>query len=292
MAEAITASCQRIVDARRSLQNLFSSLPFASPQLEAELLLGHVLDRPRSWLHAWPERRLDPEQQTRLMALAERRAQGTPIAYLLGKREFWCHSFEVSEATLIPRPATETLIEIALEIIPPQASWSLADLGTGSGIIAATLASERPACQLIASDIAPATLEVAKRNFERLGLDNIRTAIGDWFDLRPLPKAPFDLIASNPPYVAEGDPHLHTGDPRFEPRQALVAGPEGMDHLLKIIARATTWLRPGGWLLLEHGHDQANATRLAMQRAGFEQVYTRVDLSGIDRVTYGCASIA
>lgn len=253
-------------------------------RLDAELLLAKVLGRDRTWLHTWPETELTAQQERQFHALIERRARGEPVAHLLGRQAFWSLDLQVSPATLIPRPATERLVELALARIPPDAPWRIADLGTGSGAIALALASERPACNIVATDVSAAALDVARANARRLRLDNITFLEGDW--LAPLrEQLPFRMIVSNPPYVCAADPHLAEGDVRFEPASALVAGADGLDALRALAGAARPHLVPGGWLLLEHGHDQAGAVIALLREAGFENVADFRDLAGQPRVT-------
>lgn len=256
-----------------------------SARLDAELLLAAVLEKPRSYLHAWPERALSPEQSRRYGTLIARRAAGEPIAHILGTREFWSLELEVTPDTLIPRPETELLVEQALAHIPDDAEWRIADLGTGSGAIALAIAHERPRCRIDASDLSAPALAVAERNAQRLGLGNVRFHHGSWFE--PFAGVRFELIVSNPPYVRTGDPHLREGDVRFDPRAALVAGPEGLDDLRHIVSVARTHLHHGGWLLVEHGYDQAPAVTRQLEQAGFIEVRTLADLGGQARVTEG-----
>lgn len=254
-----------------------------SARLDAELLLAHVLDRPRSHLHAWPERSLDSAQEQAFLTLLARRAAGEPMAYLLGSREFWSLRLAVTPDTLIPRPETELLVEAALALISGDATWRVADLGTGSGAIALALASERPACRIIATDRSAAALAVASANAEHLGLNNVEFREGNWF--APLTGEQFDVVVSNPPYVASGDPHLREGDVRFEPLGALAAGPDGLDAIRKIAYAAPLHLRRGGWLLMEHGYDQGEAVRQLLARYRYVHVETRRDAAGHPRVT-------
>ncbi|MGA7800019.1 MAG: peptide chain release factor N(5)-glutamine methyltransferase [Gammaproteobacteria bacterium] len=254
-----------------------------SPRLDAEVLLAHVLGRPRSYLYTWPDRELSAELSARFEALVERRAAGTPVAHLTGRREFWSLDLEVTPDTLIPRPDTETLVAVALQRLPGTGPAIVADLGTGSGAIALALAHERPAWKVVAIDRSERALAVARRNAQRLELTNVQLVRGDW--CAPLASAGIDLIACNPPYVAAGDAHLETGDPRHEPRAALVGGPDGLDDLRRIIPAAQRCLRPGGWLALEHGYDQAEPVCTLLREAGFESVETHADMSGHSRTT-------
>ncbi|EQM81451.1 MULTISPECIES: peptide chain release factor N(5)-glutamine methyltransferase [Stenotrophomonas] len=254
---------------------------------EAELLLLHVLDRPRSWLFAHATDPLAANDQAAFEALLARRVAGEPVAYLTGRRGFWTLDLEVDPATLIPRPETELLVELALERLPPDQSLQLADLGTGSGAIALALASERPQAQVLATDASPGALAVAARNAARHDLRNVRFAEGghDWY--APLQGARFDLIASNPPYIASDDPHLEQGDLRFEPATALASGPDGLDDIRRIVDGGQAHLRPEGWLLIEHGWDQGAAIRALFDAAGFVEVQTAQDLEQRDRITLG-----
>lgn len=254
---------------------------------EAELLLLHVLDRPRSWLFAHATDPLAANDQAAFEALLARRVAGEPVAYLTGRRGFWTLDLEVDPATLIPRPETELLVELALERLPPDQSLQLADLGTGSGAIALALASERPQAQVLATDASPGALAVAARNAARHDLRNVRFAEGghDWY--APLQGARFDLIASNPPYIASDDPHLEQGDLRFEPATALASGPDGLDDIRRIVDGGQAHLRPEGWLLIEHGWDQGAAIRALFDAAGFVEVQTAQDLEQRDRTTLG-----
>jgi len=259
-----------------------------SVRLDAEVLLAHALDKPRTHLRAWPEHPVADHQTTRYRELIARRAGGEPIAYLTGTREFWSLSLEVTPETLIPRPETELLVEVALSLIPARERIPVADLGTGTGAVAAAVATERPGCAVLATDVSPEALEVAARNMARLGLDNVRLRRGDWCEA--LAGERFALIASNPPYVAREDPHLDRGDVRFEPRMALSAGDDGLDAIRAITATAGDHLLPGGALAVEHGHDQGPAVRELFARSGYVDVRSHVDLAGNDRVVSGTRS--
>lgn len=255
-----------------------------SAQLDARLLLAEVLGKSRTWLYAWPEASVDAAAVERFQCLLAARAAGTPIAYLLGRREFWSLDLEVNPAVLIPRPDTELLVETALAL-GPAGPAQVADLGTGSGAIALALASERPAWHLYATDQSAAALQVAERNRQRLGFVNVELLQGSW--CQPLPAVDFDLIVSNPPYLAQDDAHLDQGDLRFEPRTALVAADAGL-HDLGCIARQTlSRLKPGGWLLLEHGWAQGAAVRALLAEAGYRQLATHCDAAGHERVSVG-----
>lgn len=260
-------------------------LPGAEGRHEAELLLLHVLGRERSWLFAHATDLVDPASGQAFAELLQRRLAGEPVAYLLGRRGFWTLDLAVSPDTLIPRPETERLVELALERLPEATPLRVADLGTGSGAIALALASERPQARVVATDMSPAALAVAAANARRHGLDNVAFRQGSWH--APLAGERFDLIASNPPYIASDDPHLARGDLRFEPASALASGHDGLDDIRLIIAGAAAHLLPGGWLLLEHGWDQGAAIRALLDDAGFVEVATEVDLEQRDRVSLG-----
>lgn len=253
---------------------------------EASLLLEALLGRGRAWLFAHGDDPLDPTVRERFGALVGRRQAGEPVAYLVGRRGFWTLDLAVTPATLIPRPETELLVEQALERLAPDRPVQVADLGTGSGAIALAIASERPLARVLATDRSEGALAVARRNAEATGLDGrVGFRCGDWF--APLAGERFHLIASNPPYIAEGDPHLGQGDLRHEPATALASGPDGLDAIRAIVACAPRHLLPGGWLLLEHGHDQGPAVAALLAAAGFTRVQTIGDLEGRDRVAVG-----
>ncbi|MBD3670925.1 MAG: peptide chain release factor N(5)-glutamine methyltransferase [Gammaproteobacteria bacterium] len=254
-----------------------------SPALDAELLLAWVLKSRRSYLHTWPERELDGTQQAAFEALVEQRMQGMPVAYLLGEAEFWSLTLKVTEHTLIPRPETELLVEQALALIPEHAQWDIADLGTGSGAIALALASERPACRVHAVETDLNALAVARENAARLGLD-VEFHHGSWFE--PLAGRQFQLIVSNPPYVASADPHL-SGEVRHEPEGALVSGEQGLDDLSHLVSEATGFLTAPGWLLVEHGYDQGEAVSNLFKSNSYVDIRTEIDLGGQDRIGLG-----
>lgn len=261
-----------------------AQLPGDSGRLEAELLLSHCLGESRSFLYTWPEREVAEDRETAFNALVSARRAGQPVAYLTGRREFWSLEFEVNEHTLIPRPETETLVAWALELSLPSGAC-VADWGTGSGAIALALASERPTWQLLAIDCSADALAVAGANCRRLELGNVRFALGDW-GAGSAPHS-LDLIVSNPPYVAAGDPHLEQGDLRFEPQSALVAGHDGLEAIRRIAGDALAALKPAGWLLLEHGFEQGPAVAELLRSEGFTDVECRCDLAGHQRVSGG-----
>ncbi|MFO1397767.1 MAG: peptide chain release factor N(5)-glutamine methyltransferase [Burkholderiales bacterium] len=253
--------------------------------IDGQVLLAHVVGRDRTWLIAHRDDPLAPEHAQAFAALARRRRDGEPVAYLTGRREFHGMALDVSPAVLIPRPETETLVELALEWLPTRGPARVLDLGTGSGAIALAIAHARPALTVTAVDASADALAVARANAQRLGVRNLEFGQGDWY--AGLGATPFDLVVSNPPYVAQGDPHLADGDVRFEPASALVAGPDGLAALRVIVAGARSHLRAGGGLIVEHGHDQADAVRALLQEAGFTALTMRRDLAGIPRVAAG-----
>ncbi|KPW31518.1 Release factor glutamine methyltransferase [Pseudomonas coronafaciens pv. atropurpurea] len=255
-------------------------------RLDIELLLAAALGKPRSFLHTWPERIVSTEAALAFAGYLERRRAGEPVAYILGQQGFWKLDLEVAPHTLIPRPETEMLVEAALELVPAFASAQVLDLGTGTGAIALALANERQQWKVTAVDRVPEAVALAERNRKRLHLDNAEVLDSNWFSA--LQERQFDLIISNPPYIADADPHLAAGDVRFEPSSALVAGSDGLDDLREIIRQAPTHLNAEGWLLLEHGYDQGPAVRELLIRQGFERIQTRRDLGEHERITFGC----
>jgi release factor glutamine methyltransferase len=265
---------------RKALHELELTSP--TPRLDAEVLLMHVCDLDRGSLITRHETPLTDEQRHRLDKLLDRRKRGEPIAYLTGTREFWSMELNVSPATLIPRPETELLVEKALERIPLDANWAIADLGTGSGAIALAIAKERPRCRVIATDNSPAALEVARSNTKKFGLTNVEFLEGDWFT--PLAGEVLNMIVSNPPYISIGDPHLKLGDVRFEPNSALIAGPDGLDAIRHIAYQARFHLRSKGWLMIEHAWDQSASIEQILLQNGYGQIVFHVDLGGYNRV--------
>jgi len=255
----------------------------ANARLEAETLLAHVLAKSRAWLYAWPEHEPDAQQRAAYERLVEARARGEPIAYLTGHREFWSLDLAVTRDVLIPRHETERLVELALARIPENVESSVADLGTGSGAIALALARERPRASVLATDASSAALALARANAERHELRNVSFAVGDWCEA--LGQKVFDVLVSNPPYIASGDAHLDAGDLRSEPLSALVSGADGLDAIRRIVVEAPRHLRSGGWLLLEHGWDQAARVREIFEAHDFVAISTERDDSGNERVT-------
>lgn len=274
----------RIDSALRQARERLAASP--SADLDAQILLCHVLARPRSYLFTWPERALNEEQQQQFESLLIRREAGEPVAHLTGEREFFGHNFLVTGDTLIPRPDTETLVELALQL-GPNGPARVVDLGTGTGAIGLSLALERPQWQVTLTDLSAAALAVAERNARQLGA-RVTLQQGSWLAGCD---GPFDLIVSNPPYIDSLDHHLEEGDVRFEPRSALVADQRGLADLAVIVQQATGKLVADGWLLLEHGFEQGAAVRGLLTAAGFDQVRTEPDLGGNDRVTRGRVSV-
>ena len=266
---------------REMSQTLKSSSP--TPQLDAEVLLMHVTGLNRAEVITQQTALLDNDQVLRVQNLLARRQTGEPIAYITGTREFWSMELTVTPATLIPRPETELLVEQALARIPKNAAWKIADLGTGTGAVALALAKERPRCHLIATDISPAALETAQANKKKLGANNVELRHGDWFVA--LANEKLDMIVSNPPYVNSDDPHLAQGDVRFEPREALMAGADGLDAIRHIAHLARQYLKPNGWLLLEHGWQQASAINRLLYQHGYRDIVCYQDAASHDRVS-------
>lgn len=274
IAEALAFSMSRLSDSD-------------SPRADAEILLAHVLGKPRSYFVAWPEALLSAHDVAIFEALIAHRAAGEPVAYLIGSRGFYGLDLAVSPAVLIPRPETELLVEAALARLPAHAC-RVADLGTGSGAIALALANERQDAQVVAVDVSPEALAMARVNAKNLGVA-VDFRLGSWCD--GLVDESFDMIVSNPPYIRADDPHLAQGDVRFEPALALASGADGLDAIRTIIACAPTHLKAGGWLLFEHGYDQAEAVAGLLHAAGWQAVASLIDLQGHARVTLGQRSV-
>ncbi|BBN82389.1 release factor glutamine methyltransferase [Pseudoalteromonas sp. A25] len=253
-----------------------------SAKLDSEVLLLHVIDKPKSYLFAWPDGELTDTQQTQFSELVARRQTGEPIAHIIGEREFWSLPLEVNPSTLIPRPDTETLVEYALNLALPEHAKVL-DLGTGTGAIALALASEKPHWQVTALDYSAEAVALAKRNQQKLGFENVHIEQSDWY--QAIDNSKFDLIVSNPPYIEYDDHHLSQGDVRFEPLSALVADDEGMADIKVIIAQGTQHLNPGGYLLIEHGYRQATKLQQYFAQMAYINILTIKDMAGCDRVT-------
>ena len=275
-----------LTEARQQLAQILG-LPADEARVDAQTLLRHALGVTRAWLITHAEQALTTEEQTGFQHLLHRRLQGEPVAYILGRREFYGLEFTVAPGVLIPRPDTETLVEAALRLMQqnPSMSRQILDLGTGSGAIAIAIAANDSLSRVVAVDKSEDALNVARGNAERLGADNLRFMQSDWFSA--LAGERFDIIASNPPYIAAGDPHLSQGDLRFEPIGALASGADGLEDIRRIIALAPAHLEHGGWLLLEHGYDQADRVAALMREAGFAEIDHAADLAGIRRVTLG-----
>ncbi|MDE2118193.1 MAG: peptide chain release factor N(5)-glutamine methyltransferase [Betaproteobacteria bacterium] len=325
-ADALSRTIQDICTQDTARLTAALALDFSGARIEVQCLLQAVLQVNRAYLLTHPEQRLNAEQHAQYMALFERRLSGEPIAYILGKREFFGLMFKVIPDTLIPRPETELLVEMALARLPPpsdettshstrpskddgqvagypgltatlsrerERGWGrgskfrVLDLGTGSGAIALAIAHARPAAEVLACDASLAALEVARENAQRLGVTNAAFVQSDWFTA--LGGQRFDLIVSNPPYIAARDPHLQSGDVRFEPSFALASGDDGLHNIRCIVSQAKTHLACGGWLLLEHGYNQAAQVRELLRQAGFDEVFSVPDLAGIERVSGGRA---
>lgn len=257
-----------------------------SARLDVELLLARVLGKDRSYLFTWPEKILSGEQLAEFEVLFSRRLKGEPIAHILGEREFWSLPLSVNASTLIPRPDTELLVELALDILP-QTPASIVDLGTGTGAIALALASENPLWHILALDQSPAACELAKSNRSRLGFERVQVRQSNWFSALEQGVESFDLIVSNPPYIDKDDHHLSEGDVRFEPLSALVADESGLADIKHIASHASVFLNNGGWLMFEHGYQQAQSVRQILTSSGFESVRSEKDLNGNDRATLG-----
>lgn len=271
--------------ARDLLDEGARALPGDEARREAALLLRHVLGVSDAWLIAHPDDAVDAARESAFRNLIERRARGEPVAYITGTRGFHDIELRVAPGVLIPRPETEVLVDLALQRIPADADCNVADLGTGSGAVALAIARARPRARVVATDAGAAALEVARGNAARLRIDNVVFRQGDWY--LALDEEHFDVIVSNPPYIAEGDPHLQEGDLRFEPRSALASGIDGLDAIRVIVRGARGHLRNGGWLLLEHGLDQGADVRDLLLDHGFAEVFTQNDLEGRERVTGG-----
>ncbi len=264
-----------------------------SPRVDAEVLMEFATGRSRTWLYTWGDSECPTWEHARFDALIAARAQGQPVAYLTGEREFWWLPLATSPTTLIPRPDTETLVEAALARAGTP-TGRLLDLGTGTGAIALAFASEKPDWQVVGVDVRPEAVALAADNARTLNITNATFLVSDWFSAFTLsspsassPGSTFEIIVSNPPYIAADDPHLGQGDVRFEPRSALVAEADGMADLLHLITTAQAFLSPGGWLVLEHGYQQAPSVRQALKLAGYQSVESVQDMGGHERVTLG-----
>lgn len=271
-----------LIDALEAAANQLAPI-HDTGQLDAEVLLAFVLDKPRHLAYAFPERKLSLAQADAYATLVARRTAGEPVAYITGEREFWSMSLRVTPDTLIPRPDTERLVEIALNLMPPDQRCRIADLGTGTGAIALALAIERVRCLVVATDNSESALEVARDNATRHQLSNIEFRLGNWCDA--LNDELFELIVCNPPYVKVGDSHLSQGDVRFEPSTALIGGPDGLDEIRCVCDGARSHLHPGGYLLVEHGAEQKHAAHDLMVASGYQDIVHYQDYAQRDRVT-------
>jgi len=254
-----------------------------SIDIDSTVLLCHVLNCSRSYLYTWPEKKIGTAISQQFIDLIERRALGEPVAYITGVRGFWDFDLNVNNATLIPRPETELLVEKALEQIGENAS--VLDLGTGSGAIAIVLAHVCPDSEVTAIEQSTDAIAIARENIKKTGINNISLLHGNWFE--PLTNQRFDLIVSNPPYIPDEDPHLQMGDVKFEPRSALASGKDGLDDIKLIVSQARKFLKPQGWLLLEHGYDQADSVAKLLTDYGFQNLAQYPDLAGHIRVSGG-----
>lgn len=273
------------IEAGMTIQSLFSLVPL--DPLELRILLEHAIGFSRVKLITHSDHSLTPEQAKALSDVVSRRMRGEPIAYITGKREFFGLSFVVSPDVLIPRPETELLVELALERLPEDGK--VVDMGTGSGAIAIAIASERPDAHVLATDVSERALNMATHNALALlkGKQTVRFSAGSWFDALEGRNESFDMIVSNPPYIDSMDDHLRKGDLRFEPVGALTDHADGLSALRILVSGAPTYLKEGGWLLMEHGYDQSEAVRELLARTGFEAVQSWKDLAGIERVSGG-----
>lgn len=271
---------QIIEDAIKQLQPVSDSA-----RLDIELMLCSVINKERSFFHAWPEHELEQQQLNSFQQLLEQRLQGKPVAHILGERGFWSLNLKVTSDTLIPRPDTERLVELALELIPEKSQWKILDLGTGTGAIALSLAKENPDCFLTATDQSVAALEVAKQNATENMITNIEFIESNWFE--KLDSQVFDMIVTNPPYIKESDPHLKQGDVRFEPLSALTSGKEGLDDIRTIVKNSQNHLSDKGILLIEHGYDQADEVCNILSAANYTKVMNFKDYNDNPRVSIG-----
>lgn len=255
-------------------------------RLDLEVMLAAVLEKDRTYLYTWPERSLSVDQLDSFGAMVARRRQGEPVAHIIGVREFWSLPLQVNNTTLIPRPDTELLVEAVLDKFSSHTSLTLLDLGTGTGAIALALAKESPGWEIFASDISPEACALAATNKKKCRIDNVKIFCGRWLTAIA-GSVRFDVIVSNPPYIRENDAHLNKGDVRFEPRSALVSACEGLADIETILRESAAHLRPGGWLLLEHGYDQQESVQNLFASFGYESIETLNDYAGNPRVTLG-----
>lgn len=263
-----------------TIQQLLREASSTLDRVDVEVLLTHILNKPRSYLHAWPEYTLTATELKQFTDALNRRLSGEPVAYITGKQEFWSLPFTVNQHTLIPRPETELLVETALSLF--DTNCSMIDLGTGSGCIALALASEQPLWRILACDRSNEALSTARFNAKQLNINSVTFVQSNWLD--NIDQAEFDLVLSNPPYIANNDPHLQQGDLRFEPESALISGQDGLNDIRMIAQQAYNRLTQGGWLLLEIGYDQAEAVKTLLSDTGYSSINFQRDLAGIQRV--------
>jgi release factor glutamine methyltransferase len=256
-----------------------------SAAIDAQILLSHVLQCNTAHLMTWPEKDLNEQQTTLYLQLIQQRREGLPVAHLTGQREFWSLNFLVDNSTLIPRPETETLVEFILEKFADRKKLKLLDLGTGTGAIAIAIASEKPGWEIFASDVSRQALTLAIKNSEQHQTGNTSFVLSDWFS--NISEHDFDIIASNPPYIASDDPHLQNGDVRFEPKRALTSGKTGMDDIEHLCAQAKYHLRKNGCLIVEHGYNQSQLVADCFTKNSYTKIEQREDLSGHTRMTTG-----
>lgn len=256
-----------------------------TPRLDAEVLLSYALSRSRSYLHAFPEVEMTGDQKDRFDQYVALRCEKVPIAYITGTKEFWSLNLKVTKDTLVPRPDTELLVETVLSIVPQESDIKIVDLGTGSGAIALALATQRPHWEVFAVDISDNALDVARHNAQTLGIDNISFYLGSWFTALPVQK--YDVVVSNPPYVSQKEWEEHAEELKFEPQSALISGETGMDDINEILSTANTYVKAGGYLLIEHGYSQGQKVRAAFVEAGCKNIRTICDLAGLERITIG-----
>jgi len=252
-------------------------------RLEAEILLAFCIQKTRVFLHTWPEHPVTPAQLVEFRQFVARRRKGEPIAYILGHQEFWSLNLDVNPATLVPRSETELLVEQSLLHIPKDSNFAIVDLGTGSGAIALAIATERPTCTVTATDHCTEALTVAKKNAAKHGITNVRFIQSDWFGA--LESKVFDIIVTNPPYIAPDDPHLNQGDLPYEPDTALASSDNGLADIKRIIGESRNHLKPGGWILFEHGYNQAQEVAILLKQHAYQSIHTELDYAGHPRVT-------
>jgi release factor glutamine methyltransferase len=272
---------------QQALQQACQSLSetSSSAALDAQVLLTHILQCNTAHLAAWPEKDLSEEQTSQYQLLVEQRKKGLPVAHLTGFREFWSLNFSVNDSSLIPRPETETLIEFILDKFSDRENIKLLDMGTGTGAIAITVATEKPGWNIFASELSTDALKLARNNSNSHQTSNISFVQSNWFN--NINDNDFDIIVSNPPYIANDDPHLLTGDVRFEPQSALNAGATGMDDIEHLCAHAKNYLTKNAWLIIEHGYNQKQLVSDCFAKNGFTQIEQKLDLSGHIRMTAG-----